>query len=322
MQNQFVREKSIKLLQGRLIPYSKSCLVQSTSNPSPERKVKAHEEDRSPARGYVRFLLLLVLSALLIACATVPHTGRRQFNLVSDSQLNSLASQAFSDLSKKTPESKDDRLKEIAERVVDRISKAAESLDKPGFSWKVRVVDDPTPNAFCLPGGKIVVFTGMASYAVNEAGLAAVIGHETAHAVARHGAERLSQEVTLKGALTLGGEILKRSSEDGQLDQKGKMALAALGLGAMVGVVLPYSREHEREADQIGQTYMAAAGYDPAESVVLWKRMSQIKKPPIPVWLSTHPSDQDRVENLEALLPKAVEVYKKSPRRHGQGVKL
>ncbi len=262
----------------------------------------------------VLFLLVLVSA---VACASVPHTGRRQFNIVSDSQMNQFALKAFQQLVETEPESSDERLKKMVKRVAGRVSKAAETIDRPKFDWDVRLIEKDIPNAFCLPGGKIVVYTGILPYAQNEAGLAAIIAHEVAHAVARHGGERMSQQLALKGAVLAGGEILKK--KDGKIDRKTKMLLGALGLGATVGVILPYSRTHEFEADQIGQMYMARAGYDPAQAVRLWRRMSKIKKPPIPVWLSTHPADDDRVRKLREHLPEARKHYSEAPVKYGRG---
>lgn len=264
-----------------------------------------------------RHLLPFLCVVIAVACASVPHTGRRQFNVVPDQQMNQLALKAFQQVIEKEPESSDKRLKKIVKRVANRVSEAAELIDKPGFDWDVRLIDKDEPNAFCLPGGKIVVFTGILQYARNEAGLAAIIAHEVAHAVARHGGERLSQQLALRGAVTAGGEILKK--KDGKLSQKAKMLLGALGLGATVGVILPYSRTHEFEADQIGQIYMARAGYDPAEATRLWTRMSKIKKSPIPVWLSTHPADDDRVRKLGENLPDAGKHYSEAPVKYGRG---
>ncbi|MFH1117515.1 MAG: M48 family metallopeptidase [Pseudomonadota bacterium] len=262
-------------------------------------------------------VLFLIVSVLTVACASVPHTGRRQFNFVSDSQMNQFALKAFQHLLETEKESSDERLKEMVKRVADRVGKAAETIDSPKFDWDVRLIEKDVPNAFCLPGGKIVVFTGILPYAKNEAGLSAIVAHEVAHAVARHGGERMSQQLALKGAVLAGGEVLKK--KDGKIDQKTKMLLGALGLGATVGVILPYSRTHEFEADQIGQMYMARAGYDPAEAVKLWRRMSKIKKPPIPVWLSTHPADDDRVRKLAEHLPEAGKHYSEAPVKSGRG---
>lgn len=273
-----------------------------------------------PLRRLSRSVRALLVLVMIASCASVPHTGRRQFNVVSDDQLNTLGLRAFNEIVAKEPQSKDKRLTEIVARIVDKVSKAAEVVDKPGFQWDIRVVEKDTPNAFCLPGGKIVVYSGIVPYARNEAGLAAVIAHEVAHAVARHGGERLSQHAALKGAVSVGGEIMK--SEDGKLDQKSRLLLGALGLGGTVGIVLPYSRVHEFEADRIGQMYMARAGYDPKSSIDLWTRMSQIKKPPIPAWLSTHPSDEARVQKLKEFLPDAMKSYAEAPEKHGLGVPL
>ncbi len=238
-------------------------------------------------------------------------------NFVSDEQLNKLGLKAFNEVVDNEPISDNKRLKAIVKRVAERVGKAAEKVDNPGFDWEVVVIDKDDPNAFCLPGGKIVVYEGIAKYARNEAGLAAVVGHEVAHAVARHGGERLSQDLALKGALTLGGHVLKK--KDGRLDAKSRLILAALGVGAVVGVVLPYSRVHEYEADRIGAIYMALAGYDPQESVRLWERMSKIKKPPLPIWLSTHPPSTERLRKLREFLPDARKYYEEAPKKYGRG---
>lgn len=264
-----------------------------------------------------RLMGLIALSAALISCASVPHTGRRQFYAVSDRQLNALALKAFNEVVKKEPESQDERLKAIVRRVTDRVSKAAEEIDHPGFKWQVRVIDKDVPNAFCLPGGKIVVFSGMAKYARNEAGLAAVVAHEVAHAVARHGGERLTHRLAYQGGMIIGKELLK--TEDGKLTTNARLLMGALGMGTLFGVILPYSRTHELEADQIGQIYMAAAGYDPTESVRFWGRMAKIKKPPIPVWLSTHPAGEERVRKLRESLPDAMKFYDDAKIKHGRG---
>jgi predicted Zn-dependent protease len=274
------------------------------------------------AGGRPHVLKLLALAACLIAfgCATVPHTGRRQLNVVSDTHLNSLGIKAFSEVVANEPASKDKEFNEVVRRVTDRVSKAAEGVDTPRFDWEVKIVDKDVPNAVCLPGGKIVVFTGLKPYLKNEAGLATVIAHEVAHAVARHGAERLSQQLALRGAVSAGGEIVK--NKDGAVDTKSLLMLGALGLGGMLGVLLPYSRVHEFEADRIGLIYMARAGYDPSEAARLWGRMSKIKKPPIPVWLSTHPADEDRIRKLNDLTPDVEKYYRDAPQKFGLGETL
>jgi predicted Zn-dependent protease len=274
-------------------------------------------ERRRYSRRLVRLSVPLILLMFACACASVPHTGRRQFNVMSEDQMNALALKAFNEIVKKQPEAQDKRIKAIVKRVTDRVAQAAETIDHPKFNWDVRVIQNDKPNAFCLPGGKIVVFTGIMPYAKNEAGLAAIIGHEVAHAVARHGGERLSQRLALQGALSIGAEAIK--GKNGKLSARTRLALGALGLGGMVGVILPFSRVHEFEADRIGQIYMARAGYAPAEAVRLWDRLSKIKKPPIPAWLSTHPADQDRVRKMREFLPDARKFYDEASVKHGLG---
>jgi predicted Zn-dependent protease len=267
-----------------------------------------------------RFWLCLILCLVAAGCAAVPHTGRRQFNMVSDADLNSLGLKAYREVVQNEPLAKDKRLNEVVARVARRVSQAAESLDKPKFDWEVKLVDKDVPNAVCLPGGKIIVFTGILPYAQNEAGLAAIVGHEIAHAVARHGGERLSQKLALESVIGLSGELLR--GKDGKLDQRARIILGALGLGGEIGVILPYSRVHELEADRIGQIYMAHAGYDPSEYVNLWQRMAKIKKPPIPEWLSTHPTDEERIAKLKENLPNAMKEYGKAPSQFGTGAAL
>jgi metalloendopeptidase OMA1, mitochondrial len=240
--------------------------------------------------------------------------------MIGDHDLAILGNKAFDKVVEEEPACHDASLVKVVQRVAHRISQAAEALDKPSFQWEVRLVDKDVANAFCLPGGKIVVYTGIIPYVKNEAGLAAVVGHEVAHAVCRHGGERMSQQFALTEAIAVGSDLLKKKY--GALDMKSRLVLAALGMGANVGIILPYNRVQEYEADRVGQLYMAKAGYDPRESVNLWKRMSKIKKPPIPVWLSTHPTDEDRVRQLEAHLPEALKLYAQAPVKYGLGTQL
>jgi predicted Zn-dependent protease len=281
------------------------------------------DKERLRARSLSSFRVTLLCSILLVvgvSCATVPHTGRKQFNMLSDAQLNALGLKVFTAVLQKEHEVRDGRIAAVVRRVTERVSRAAETMDSPGFQWEVKVIDKDVPNAVCLPGGKIIVFKGIIPYVQNEAGLAAVISHEVAHAVARHAGERLSQQLALRGVLTIGGEVLKH--KDGKLDGRSRIILGALGLGGTVGVILPYSRTHELEADRIGQLYMARAGYDPTEAVNLWSRMSKIKKPPIPEWLSTHPTDEERIRKLKEALPDAQKQYALAPAKYGKGVSL
>ncbi len=274
---------------------------------------------RTKRWAYRLFGLLLVAVSIwcVLGCASVPHTGRRQFNFISDQSLKAVANKVYAEVTAKEPECADPRLKEIVARVVKRISRAAEKMDHPGFDWKVVLIQQEVPIAYCLPGGIIVIHSGIVPYVRNEAGLAAVVGHEAAHAVSRHGGERVSQSMALGQLLSLGQELMRDPS--GELTPGARKIVGALGIGATVGIILPYSRVHEFEADQIGQVYMSAAGYDPGESVRLWDRMSKIKKPPIPAWLSTHPSDEDRVAKLRQCLPDAKKYYDESREKYGVG---
>ena len=265
-----------------------------------------------------RMLLLLSCVLLLATCATVPHTNRSQLVFVPDSQINPMAAQAYGDLLKQEKQSTNAKWNRIVKRVADRISSAADEMDDPGFEWETHLIEKDEPNAFCMPGGKIAVYTGILGVAKNEAGLAAIMGHEVAHAVARHGAERMSQQLLVTGALAMGTIAL-----GGQMDERDKLILAAIGMGATVGVILPFSRSHETEADEIGLYYMAKAGYDPHEAPRIWARMNEsfgTKEPP--VWLSTHPSSGQRIRNLEALVPHAMEFYNRADARYGLGEPL
>jgi predicted Zn-dependent protease len=187
----------------------------------------------------------------------------------------------------------------VAERLARVTGDAAEN-----FKWQVSLVRDPQANAFCLPGGKIVVFTGILPHTQTEAGLAAVMGHEMAHAVARHGSQRLLRtslaEIFLTGA----------SMSMGDMDPQQRQAvMAALGAGAQYGVLLPFSRQHETEADQLGLLYMARAGYDPRASIDFWERMSATGGAQLPAYMSTHPSHEQRIQDLKAFMPRAVQEY-------------
>ena len=186
--------------------------------------------------------------------------------------------------------------------------------DQPDFQWEFKLIESEQVNAFCLPGGKIAVYTGILPIMKNEAGMAMVMGHEVAHATSRHGGERMSQHMTaavLQEALAYG---LRDASPLTQ-----KAALEAFGIGSKVGVLLPYSRTHELEADQIGLIFAAEAGYDPREAVRLWTRMKEAKKKRPPEFLSTHPHEENRIEELQEDMAKALEVYEKTPQKFGLG---
>jgi predicted Zn-dependent protease len=196
----------------------------------------------------------------------------------------------------------------VASHIVEaaKRSKYAEMAQR--FQWEVIVIkDDKTMNAFALPGGKIAVYTGIFPVARAESGLAAVLGHEVVHALARHGAERMSQGQLMNAALQVAGAAAGAAGGEGMMS---KAAMAALGAGAQVGVLLPFSRKHESEADYIGILLAADAGYDPRESVSLWERMGQLSRGGGPSeFLSTHPSHETRIDQLKKWMPEAMGIY-------------
>ncbi|MDE3039081.1 MAG: M48 family metallopeptidase [Nitrospirota bacterium] len=261
-------------------------------------------------------MLVMIGSPLsvLTGCETNPYTGRSQLIMTSVSEDVQLGTQAYQQVKNdpKMRQSQDPREIEPVRRVAGHIIEAAKR-SKYGdmakqFHWEVTVIkDDKTMNAFALPGGKIAVYTGIFPVAKSEAGLAAVLGHEVTHALARHGAERMSQGELTNAALQAIGAAAGASGMNPVLSQG---AMAALGAGAQVGVLLPFSRAHESEADYIGILLAADAGYDPRESVSLWQRMEQLSQGGGPSeFLSTHPSNETRIDQLKKWLPEAMGIY-------------
>ena len=237
---------------------------------------------------------------------TNPITGRRARVGLSSEQEETLGMQSFrevlsqSDVVERGPEH------DLVVKVAERLARATGD-DAKDFKWQVSVVKSPQANAFCLPGGKIVVYTGILPYTKTEAGLAAVMGHEMAHAIARHGSQRLLRTSLAQTALA-GANFSMGNMDSGER----QTIMAALGAGAQYGVLLPFSREHETEADQMGLIYMARAGYDPREAITFWERMSNAGESQPPEFASTHPSHGRRIEDLKALMPKAVSEYEKA----------
>ncbi|MGZ8373482.1 MAG: M48 family metalloprotease [Nitrospira sp.] len=259
---------------------------------------------------------LLAGGVALVGCATNPYTGRRQLLMTSIGQEVQMGAQAF-DQVKNDPKmrpSQDPREVEPVKRVAARIveaakwSKYAEMAQQ--FQWEVTIIkDDKTANAFALPGGKMAVYTGIFPMAKTEAGLAAVMGHEVVHALARHGAERMSQGQLTNTLLQVAGAAIGLSGGNPML---GQATMAALGAGAQVGVLLPFSRKHESEADYVGILLAADAGYDPRESVALWERMGQASGGGgQSEFLSTHPSHDTRIDQLKEWMPEAMAIYQK-----------
>lgn len=238
-----------------------------------------------------------------------PETGKVIRGALSDEQGAALGLQAYrevlsqEDVVESGPEV--DLVRKVAQRLVPMVGDAG-----AGFDWSVSVVRSPQANAFCLPGGKIVVYTGILPVTQNEAGLAAVMGHEIAHATLRHSSQRMLQSQMV--ATVLGGAAASVSMSDMSPGQR-QGVMAALGLGSRVGVLLPFSRDHETEADERGLLYAARAGYDPREAVAFWQRMEQAgggRQPP--EFLSTHPAHGSRIARLQEIMPRALEEYRKA----------
>lgn len=255
-------------------------------------------------KSFSYFSLILVVGSLIMsACATAPYTGRPQLMLTSQGQENTLGYQAFSQIRHQYRPSQDPHINQMVNRVGRRIAEAA---NKPDYRWEFAAFQEDTPNAFCLPGGKVGIFTGILKYTRDDAGLATVISHEVAHALERHAGERMSQGMMAQlGALGLGAAM------SGANPAAASAAQQVYGLGANVGVLLPYSRKQESEADQVGLILMAKAGYDPQAAVGFWQRMVEGSKGRAkpPAFLATHPTDQRRIQDIERLIPEIREKY-------------
>jgi predicted Zn-dependent protease len=265
-------------------------------------------------RNYI--LVFWLLSFVLLSCSTVAITGRRQLNLVPSSTMLSMSAQQYDEFLETHKLSDNQEQTRMVKEVGTRIQKAVERYftqrkmsDKlSDYDWEFNLVESPDVNAWCMPGGKVVVYTGILPITKDEAGLAVVMGHEIAHAIAEHGNERMSQLLIAQ----LGGMALSKALEE-KPEKTQQLWMTTFGLGAQLGVILPYSRLHENEADHLGLIFMAMAGYDPNTAVGFWERMAQMKGGQAPPeFISTHPSDEKRIKNIKALIPEAMQYYKKS----------
>jgi len=256
----------------------------------------------------------LAAVVFLQACSTVPVTGRRELNLVSAGQETQLGLTSFDQLKKETPISRDPAINEMVQRVGKRLAQVA-SKDMPDAQWEFVVFESKEANAFCLPGGKVGVYTGILPITKNEAGLATVIGHEIGHAVAHHAAARMSYAMVGQGVGNLAGAYVGTTS----YAQYQNVFMSLYGVGEKVGVELPHSRKQESEADHIGLVYMARAGYDPKEAVAFWERFAAYNQQQgrersslLSRFLSTHPVDSERIADLKTLLPEAQAEFGRS----------
>jgi len=262
----------------------------------------------------LRMLLIVCAAGLLCyACATVPLTGRSQLSLVSNSEIVSMSATEYQQVVRQGPLSTDREQTELVRRVGTRTAQAVQkymsqigaSSQLDGFKWEFNVIDDPkTVNAWCMPGGKVAFYTGILPICRDETGVAVVMGHEVAHAVANHGRERMSQQMVQQYGMTALGTLMGSNPGLGK-----QLFSQAVGIGSQLGM-LSFSRTHESEADKIGLIFMAMAGYDPRQAVSFWQRMAAQGGQKQPEWLSTHPSDETRIRALQAQLPQALKYYK------------
>ncbi|WKV11855.1 M48 family metallopeptidase [Marivirga harenae] len=258
---------------------------------------------------------LILLVVVLFACKKVPLTDRKQFNAIPNSQLNSSSFSSYDQVMKESRISSNSAQVEMVKTVGNRIKDAVEQYLKEnnlgdateGFKWEFNLIAENVVNAWCMPGGKVAFYEGILPVCQDEAGIAVVMGHEVAHAVAKHGGERMTQAL----AQQAGGMALSVALRE-QPEQTQALAMTAYTGVSTVGALLPFSRLHESEADELGLKFMALAGYDPAEAPEFWKRMKALSGGSPPEFLSTHPSSDTRVKDLNKLLPQAKKYYVKS----------
>lgn len=266
----------------------------------------------------IRLFVLLTLGLMLLSgCQTVPVTGRAQLSLIPESTMTSMSLEYYRDFMGKHRVAASAQDQQSVRRVGGRIQQAVTRYFQQrgefgrleGYRWEFVLVEDQSINAFAVPGGKVVVFTGLLPVTQNDSGLAVVIAHEIAHVVANHGAERMSQ-----GLLAQMGGIAISQAIASYPGQTQELFMQAFGFGTQVGVLLPFSRLQESEADHLGLIFMAMAGYDPRNAVEFWDRMSRAKKKSgdVPEFLSTHPADAGRIANIRRLIPEALPYYRRN----------
>jgi predicted Zn-dependent protease len=262
----------------------------------------------------MRIALLLIISIIISSCSKVPITGREQVHLLPASDINSMALTQYQQTLQQSKVINGTPDAALVEKVGRNISNAAiqlmnqlgESDRISGFKWEYHLLDSKEVNAWCLPGGKIAVYSGLLPITKDEVGLAVVLGHEVGHAIAEHGNERMSQGLIAE----MGGMALDVALSS-KPEQTRELYGQAYGLGAEYGALLPFSRTQESEADRIGLVLMAIAGYDPNTAIGLWERMKAQSQGAPPEFMSTHPSDEHRIEDIKSHIPEAMKYYKK-----------
>ena len=258
--------------------------------------------------------VILIMALLIQFCSLVPLTGRRQLSLVSDADMLSTSFVQYDQFLKENKLSTNTAQTNMVKGVGKRIQNAVVTYfarnnltqELNGFAWEFNLIESNEVNAWCMPGGKVVVYSGILLVTQDETGLAVVMGHEIAHAVAKHSNERMSQALLAQ----LGGETLAAALQQ-KPQQTQEIWMAVFGAGVQLGAILPYSRLQESEADHLGLIFMAMAGYNPNGAVEFWQRMSQNAGAKPPEFLSTHPSDQSRIQKIKAEIPEAMKYYKK-----------
>jgi predicted Zn-dependent protease len=263
-------------------------------------------------------ILSFSLILLMAQCATVPLTGRKQFSIIPSSQILALGNDSYIQILKENKISSNPHYVNTVKTVGHNLSGAVEKYFASknqsdllkGYAWEYNVLQSKEVNAFCLPGGKIAFYEGIMPVCIDDNGVAVVMSHEVSHAIANHGSERMSEQM----AVQLGGMALDAALQQ-KPDATRQIAMAAFGAGTTVGVLLPFSRAQESEADELGLYFMAMAGYDPSKAIEFWQRMMDQNKGAPPEFLSTHPSDQTRIDQLKKHMDKAMQYYNKERKK-------
>lgn len=260
------------------------------------------------------FAFVFIVMIFFSNCSTIPLIGRKQLLLIPESELVSMGLTNYRGFLDTVPLSTDQTNSQMLNKVGNDITGAVEQYLKDNglekrldnFDWEFALVESNVINAWCMPGGKICFYTGILPYTKNADGMAVVMGHEIGHAVARHGNERMTQQLLMLAGGTALSVFMQSEPEATQ-----NVFMSVYSVGAQVGLLLPYSRKHEYEADKLGLIFMAMAGYNPQEAVDFWKRMAEMGGNKPPEFMSTHPSDEKRIANMEKCLPEAMEYYNK-----------